>query len=436
MVKIVTIGGGSSYTPELIEGFIKRNSKIHIDELWLVDIDEGLEKLEIVGNLARRMFERANINTKVYLTTDRKKALKGATFVTTQFRVGGLNARAFDEEIPNSYGLLGQETNGIGGMFKALRTIPVIIEIIKEVEELCCDAFVINFTNPAGVISEYVNRYTNFKKFIGVCNVPIGMKYAVSEIMNVDVSDVLIEFLGLNHMVFGLKTFIKKQDCTNEVVNKFSSTSQTMKNIHDIPFEPNFIKALNFLPCPYHRYFYKYNTMLNHQIEEFNKSDVRARQVIEVEKELFKKYANKNLDIKPPELELRGGAYYSDIACDVIASIYNDCGLIHTVSVKNNGHIKNIEFDDTIEISCKITKQGAVPLDSIKTMPREIKGIYELFKSYELKVCEAIKEKSYSKLLLAANLNPYTRDDYINKEVVDKMLMIHEKYVGVYKNNE
>lgn len=433
MVKVVTIGGGSSYTPELIEGFIKRDERFHIDELWLVDVEEGMEKLEIVGNLARRMFEKANVSTKVFLTKNRKEALKDATFVTTQFRVGQLQARAIDERIPNANALLGQETNGFGGMFKAFRTVPIILEIVKEVEELCPDAFIINFTNPAGIVSEAVNRYTDFKRFIGVCNVPIGMKFGIADILDIDHNRVEIDFLGLNHMVFGLNVYVDRINETKYVLEEVIKKSVTMQNIHDIPFEANFIKALGLLPCPYHRYFYKYNPMLKLQMEEFKNGETRAEQVIEVEKELFKKYQDKNLNEKPVELEKRGGAYYSDVACDVIASIYNNEGKIHTVDIRNNGHVKNIEADDTIEITCKITRNGAIPLPTINYLPREVKGIYELFKSYEIKVCEAIVEKSYAKALLAANLSPYTRDDVLNKQVLDEMLEAHSKYVEIGK---
>ncbi len=429
MVKVVTIGGGSSYTPELIEGFIKRSDRFKIDELWLVDVEEGMEKLEIVGNLARRMFQKAGLDTKVFLTLDRKEALKDANFVTTQFRVGQLAARAIDERIPNSHKLLGQETNGFGGMFKAFRTVPIILDIVSEVEELCPDAFIINFTNPAGIVSEAVNRYTNFKRFIGVCNVPIDMKFGVADMLEIERDRVEIDFLGLNHMVYGLDVYIDGENKTKEVVEKSLEHSRSVKNIHDVPFEPNFIKELNLLPCPYHRYFYKYNPMLELQLEEFKNGETRAEQVIEVEKELFRKYADENLDVKPKELEQRGGAYYSDVACYVITSIYNNEGKIHTVDIKNNGHVKNLEADDTLEITCRITRNGAVPLERINYLPREVKGLYELFKSYELKVCEAIIEKSYSKALLAANLSPFTRDDVINKQILDEMLKLHSKYV-------
>ena len=174
-VKIVTIGGGSSYTPELVEGFIKRYAELPVKELWLVDIEEGKEKLEIVGNLAKRMIKKAGLDMEVHLTLNRREALKDADFVTTQFRVGQLDAREKDELIPLKYGVIGQETNGPGGMFKALRTIPVIFEIIKDCEELCPNAWIISFTNPSGINAEAVFRHTGWKKFIGLCNGPVNM---------------------------------------------------------------------------------------------------------------------------------------------------------------------------------------------------------------------------------------------------------------------
>ena len=163
-IKIVTIGGGSSYTPELVEGFIKRYEELPVRELWLVDIEAGKEKLEIVGNLAKRMVEKAGVPMKINLTLDRREALKDADFVTTQLRVGLLDARIKDESIPLKHGVIGQETNGAGGMLKALRTIPVILDIEKDIAELCPDAWLINFTNPAGMVTEAVIKYGVRKK--------------------------------------------------------------------------------------------------------------------------------------------------------------------------------------------------------------------------------------------------------------------------------
>ena len=174
-VKIVTIGGGSSYTPELMQGFIKRYDTLPIREIWLVDIEDGKEKLEIVGALAQRMWDASGHDVKVHLTLDRREALKDADFVTTQFRVGLLNARIKDERIPLSHGFLGQETNGAGGMFKLLRTAPVIKAIVEDMKELCPNAWLINFTNPSGMITETVIRQCGWKRCIGLCNVPVNI---------------------------------------------------------------------------------------------------------------------------------------------------------------------------------------------------------------------------------------------------------------------
>jgi len=432
MIKVVTIGGGSSYTPELVEGFIKRYERFAIDELWLVDTEGGEEKLRIIGELATRMFKKANLNTKVITTLNRREALVDATFVTTQFRVGQLEARKWDERIPNSYNMLGQETNGAGGMLKAFRTIPVVLDIVKDVQELCPDAFIINFANPAGIIAEAVNRYTDFKKFIAVCNVPIHIRMDLAKSFDVNYLDLDIDFIGLNHMVFGTHVYLNNEDVTKRAIEETINNSITMKNIHDIPFNPNFLRSLGFLLCPYHRYWYKKDVMLEHQRVDFDGNNTRAEEVMKYEKTLFEKYQDINLDVKPEELSLRGGAYYSDVACDVICSLYADEGMLHTVNIKNNGHVINIEPDDTIEITCKITKDGAIPLAHINYLPREVKGIYELFKSYELKVCEAAIEGSYEKALLAMNLNPYTKDDDLNEIVLKELMEKHKQYIPWY----
>ena len=171
-LKIVTIGGGSSYTPELMEGFIRRG--IPVGEIWLVDVEEGAKKQEIVGNLAQRMWNASPYKVNVHMTLDRREALAGADFVTTQFRVGLLDARIKDERIPLSYGMTGQETNGAGGIFKAFRTIPVILDIVEDMKELCPDAWLVNFTNPSGMLTEAVLRYGKWEKVIGLCNLSIG----------------------------------------------------------------------------------------------------------------------------------------------------------------------------------------------------------------------------------------------------------------------
>ena len=217
-VKIVTIGGGSSYTPELMQGFIKRYSTLPIREIWLVDIPDGKKKLEIVGALAQRMWDASGYDVKVHLTLDRREALKDADFVTTQFRVGLLTARIKDERIPLSHGMIGQETNGAGGMFKLLRTAPVIAQIIQDMKELCPNAWLINFTNPSGMITETVIRQCGWKKCIGLCNVPVNIMKNEPVMIGKKEGDLDFVFGGLNHFHFH-RAYDKKtgQEVTHEI---------------------------------------------------------------------------------------------------------------------------------------------------------------------------------------------------------------------------
>ncbi len=307
-VKIVTIGGGSSYTPELVEGFIKRYNELPVRELWLVDIEEGKEKLQIVGNLAKRMVKKAEVPMEIHLTLDRKKALKDADFVTTQIRVGLLDARIKDEKIPLSHGIIGQETNGSGGMFKALRTIPVILDIDKDMSQLCPNAWMINFTNPAGMVTEALIRYGKNKKVIGLCNVPIGMEKAAAKVLEVDHKRLRMDFVGLNHMVFGKEIYVDGIRVTDKLINLLANGNigQIVKNIPDFKWDKDFIKALGMMPCPYHRYYFQTKDMLKEELEQFSKGETRAEVVKKVEEELFGLYKNENLSIKPPELEKRG----------------------------------------------------------------------------------------------------------------------------------
>lgn len=199
MVKITTIGGGSSYTPELMEGFIKRYDELPVKEIWFVDIEEGKEKLEIIGAMARRMWDASPYDVKIFTTLDRSEALKNADFVTTQLRVGFLNARIKDERIPSYYGMLGQETNGAGGILKAFRTIPVILDIVEDMKRYCPDAWLINFTNPSGMVTEAVVRYGRWEKVIGLCNIPVIATMEEPALIGKTQADLVYRFAGLNH---------------------------------------------------------------------------------------------------------------------------------------------------------------------------------------------------------------------------------------------
>lgn len=429
-VKIVTIGGGSSYTPELVEGFIKRYDELPVRELWLVDIPAGEEKLNIVGNLAKRMVEKAGLPIEVHLTLDRRAALKDADFVTTQFRVGLLEARAKDERIPLKYKVIGQETNGPGGLFKGLRTIPVILDICKDMEELCPDAWLVNFTNPAGMVTEAVLRYSNIKKVVGLCNVPVGIRMRIAEMFCVEPERIQVDFAGLNHMVFGLNVYLDGVSILDEVIEKMSNPDHaiSMKNIAALGWEPDFLRALNAVPCPYHRYYYKTKDMLEEELEAANTVGTRAEVVKQVETELFELYKDPELAIKPPQLEKRGGAYYSDAACNLINSIYNDKRDIQPVNTRNNGAIASIPDESAVEVNCIITKEGPKPI-TVGDLPVAVRGLVQQIKSFERVAAEAAVTGDYNTALLAMTINPLVPSDKVAKAIMDEMLEVHKEYL-------
>lgn len=431
-IKIVTIGGGSSYTPELVEGFIKRHKELPVKELWLVDIEEGKHKLEIVGNLAKRMVKKAGVDMEVNLTLDRREALKDADFVTTQLIVGLLDARIKDERIPLSHGVIGQETNGAGGLFKALRTVPVVLDIIKDIEELCPNAWLVNFTNPTGVISEAVFKYTNFRRYIGLCNVPIGVKNGMADILEVEKDRVEMDFAGLNHMVYALNVRLDGKDITKEAIEKFVTSSLTMQNIKDIPLNADFVRALGVIPCPYHKYYYKHKEMLEEELEGFKDGKTRGETVKALEDDLFELYKDENLAVKPPQLEKRGGAYYSDAACNLINSIYNDKKDIQVVNTLNNGAIRDFREDSAAEMSCVITKEGPKPL-SVGYLPVAVSGLVTEIKSFEILAAKAAVEGDYNAALQALCINPLIPSDDLAKTILDEMMEAHKEYLPQFK---
>ncbi|TLG71216.1 6-phospho-beta-glucosidase [Culicoidibacter larvae] len=436
-VKIVTIGGGSSYTPELVEGFIKRYDELPIRELWLVDIEEGREKLEIVGAMAQRMVKAAGIDCTVHLTLDRREALKDADFVTTQFRVGLLQARIKDERIPLSHGMIGQETNGAGGMFKALRTVPVILSIVEDMKELCPNAWLINFTNPAGMITQAVLTHGNWKKVIGLCNVPIGATKMDAAALGVEEEDLRFQFAGLNHLHWHKIKDTKGNDRTMEVIDKLTDVSGVdsgIANLKMLRFLPEQIKDLGMIPCGYHRYYYMTDVMLADELEEYNTIGTRGEQVKKLEDSLFELYKDPNLDYKPEELSKRGGTHYSDAACEVINSIYNNKGTTMVVSTENNGTIDDLPYDCAVEVSATIDASGAHPVNWGK-FPASARGLVQVMKAMEELIIEAGATGDYGKALQAFTMNPLVVSGDGAKALLNEMLVAHEAHLPQFADS-
>ncbi|MDF0480685.1 6-phospho-beta-glucosidase [Vagococcus sp. PNs007] len=428
-IKIATIGGGSSYTPELMEGFIKRYDELPIREIWLVDIEAGKEKLEIVGAMAKRMWEASPYDVEIHLTLDREEALKDADFVTTQFRVGLLDARIKDERIPGYYGMIGQETNGAGGMFKAFRTIPVILDIVEDMKRLCPDAWLINFTNPAGMVTEAIVRYGKWDKVMGLCNVPVGAMMMEPKMLDTTLDQLVYKFAGLNHFHWHRVTNSDGEDVTLKIIDKmYSEDAGLPANIFDVAFFREQLEQMKAIPCGYHRYYYREEEMLAHSLEEYKTVGTRAQQVKETEAELFELYKDPNLDHKPEQLAKRGGAHYSDAACETIASIYGNKKTHIVVSTKNNGAVPDLPADCVVEVSAFVGAEGALPIAFGSLQPAE-KGWLQVMKNMELTTIEAAITGDYGLALQAFTINPLVTAGETAKRILDELLIAHKEFL-------
>lgn len=427
-LKLAIIGGGSSYTPELVEGVLKRLTSLPVKQIHFVDIEEGKEKLDIICGLAKRMIAKVGADIEVTADCDRRAAIEGADFVMTQFRVGGLAARANDEKIPLKYDVIGQETTGPGGFAKALRTIPVILDICRDIEELSPNAWMLNFTNPAGLVSEAVNKYTKVKN-IGLCNVPVSMQMMIADMMDCQPNEVQLEFAGLNHLVWVHKAWLNGEDITHTVLEKVGDGANfSMKNIWEEPWDPTFLKALNAIPCPYHRYFYQTDAMLAEEKLSAAEKGTRAEQVMQTEAELFELYQQPSLDHKPSQLEERGGAYYSDASLNLVDAIYNNRNSLHVVNVPNNGAINGLPDDAVIECTAVVGPWGAKPL-AVGELSPNVKGLLHQVKAYEQLTIEAAVHGSYEQGLMALANNPLVPDIGRAKSIFDEILQQNRHYL-------
>ncbi|CAI1694051.1 6-phospho-beta-glucosidase [Serratia liquefaciens] len=429
MTKITVIGGGSSYTPELVEGLIAHYQDVPLTELALVDVESGREKVGIIAELTKRMLKRNGLEQVVVsVHFELEPAIRGASFVLTQLRVGQLAARAADERLGLKYQRLGQETTGVGGFAKALRTIPVMLEVARTVEAVAPDAWIINFTNPAGIVTEAVSRYSK-AKIIGLCNVPITMHHMIADMLKAPHDQVDLRFAGLNHMVWVHQVTQSGRDVTAQVLEMLSNgETLSMNNIKDLPWPPAFLQALGAIPCPYHRYFYQTAGMLEEELEAAAAQGTRAEQVMKVEAELFALYADPTLDKKPEQLSFRGGAFYSEVAVELIRAIHNNSGKVLVVNTRNNGAIQGLPDDAVIETNCVIDAQGAHPL-SFGPLPLAMNGLTQQVKDFERLTIEAAVNGDRHSALLALVVNPLIGGVGIAEPLLDEVLNLNQAYL-------
>ncbi|CDT70613.1 6-phospho-beta-glucosidase [Vibrio coralliirubri] len=405
-LKVTVIGGGSSYTPELVEGLLKRHHELPISDLWLVDIEQGMEKADIIAALTKRMINKAGCEINVHLTTDRKAALKDADFVCSQFRAGRMEARLRDERIALKYRMIGQETNGLGGFSNACRTIPIALEIAKEMEVLCPNAWLLNFTNPSGMVTEALIKHSTIKT-VGLCNVPVNMELGAAKMLGAERKDVTMQIAGLNHLVWARKVLHKGEDKLAELIEQLLGGNDQMmpKNIPPFEWDAELIRSLNIVPCAYLRYYYQSRDILDKEFAASENNTNRADLVAKVEQQLLEIYKDPMLDTKPKLLEERGGAYYSEAACELMSSIHNNKRSIMHVNTRNNGAIQGLPDDCAVEVSSVITSSAILPLN-VEPFDSDTLRLIQQMKEFETLTVKAAMTGDIATAKRALILNP------------------------------
>ena len=303
-----------------------------------------------------------------------------------------------------------------------------MLDIAKRVERLAPDAWIINFTNPAGIVTEAVSRHSN-AKIIGLCNVPVTMHHMIADMLKLPYDDVSLRFAGLNHMVWVHQVLAAGRDATDEVIEMLCDGEQlSMNNIKAIPWPPELLRALRAIPCPYHRYFWQTRTMLEDELADADSKGTRAEQVMKVEASLFKLYADPNLDKKPEELSQRGGSFYSEVAVQLINALHNNLGIEMVVNTANNGAIQGLPDDAVIETNCLIDALGAHPL-AFGKLPPLMNGLTQQVKDFERLTIDAAVYGDKQKALLALVANPLVADVNLASALVDEVLTINKAWL-------
>ena len=378
--------------------------------------------------MVQRMVEKAQVPMTVRLTLDRREAIRGADFVITQIRVGRLPARVRDERIPLAYDCLGQETTGAGGFAKGLRTIPVILDIARDIEELAPDAWMINFTNPTGMVTEAVLKYGNVKS-IGLCNLAIGTRMQIASMADVDRSLVDFEWIGINHLNWATKIRVGSNNVMDLIWDRAARNGMSVKNIPDFGWDPAFLRSLGALPCSYLHYYYMTDTMLEEERESARTVGTRGEVVQRIEAELFELYKDSNLAVKPKQLEKRGGAYYSLAAVELIASIYNDRKDVQTVNVRNGHILPFLPEDASIEVNAVIDSRGAHPIQVTTPVTPQIRGLLQVVKAYEELTIEAALHGDYGSALHALTIHPLVTAGQTAQKILDDILAENQTYL-------
>lgn len=434
-VKIVVIGGGSSYTPELLDGVIRHweTGDFFAGEIVLVDIPEGRERAEVVAEFSRRMMKKRGMPSTVRVSLNRKEALDGAAFVISQIRVGGMKARRCDEHLPIKYGIIGQETTGPGGFANALRTIPVALEIAADVKEKCPDAWLLNFSNPSGLVTEALIKHANVKTF-GLCNVPISIKMAIAQALHVEPARIRLDVMGLNHLSFVTHIYRDGEDIRDLVFSR-AFVGHLTKAAKLRPEMGRFLTRLKAIPSPYLQYYWLRRRTVSEQEQAAGAEGTRADQVMKIEQELFAEYKRPDVDELPEALKKRGGAWYSTVALQCISAILRNAPHFEALNVRNNGAIGELPSDCVVEITSVVDGKGPTPLQ-LGPLPLEIRGLVQQVKAYEELTVEAAVRGDVEAAFFALLNHPLVGDAEVAFDLLKDILESNREFLPQFEGKK
>jgi 6-phospho-beta-glucosidase len=377
-LKVAVVGGGSTYTPELVDGIARRSTRLQVDELALLDINR--ERREIVGGLAGRMLRRGGWQGRLVVTGDQDEALDGANYVLIQLRVGGQQARLSDETLPHRFGIIGQETTGPGGFAKALRTVPVILEVAEAAGRRAAGGhWIVDFTNPVGIVTRAL--LDGGHRAIGLCNVAIGLQRRFAERFSVTPEQVDLDHVGLNHLSWERAVRVNGEDRLAALID---ADADELGDMVGVPGD--IVRTVRALPSYYLRYYYCREQVLREQQE----GHTRAEDVMDIERQLLELYSDPTLDTKPELLDHRGGAFYSEAAAQLIASLNDGLGDVQVVDTYNRGALPDLPDDVVVEVPARITRDGPQPVPTAPLAP-EMHGLVEQARAYEELTIEAAR---------------------------------------------
>lgn len=422
---MVIIGGASAYTPDIVEGLLKEKELYRGWELSLHDIDGP--HLEVVARLAQAMARSARSEIRVTHTTDRAEALSGARFVLTQPRVGGLKGRALDERIPLKHGLIGQETVGIGGLSFAWRTIPVILEIVEEARRLAPQAWIINYANPAGMVTEAVALKFPDARFIGLCDMPTGVQWAIGKLLRVDFHRIALDYAGINHGGWSRRVLLDGVDVMGRLRawNRFLGPIAGVLPLTEETGTLRLLHQFGMVPDPYLRYYYYKDRILEKLRRQ---ARTRAEVIMERLPQLYGHYEAAGA-AQTPVLKLhRGHQSHSDLASQVMATMAGGRRARFVIQQRNGGAVPNLPADEAAQFPAWVTADGfeRIPMEPL---PDQVAPLIQQVKASEALNVEAVLTGDRDLAVEAATINPLVADRAAAERVVAELMEAHRPYL-------